>query len=185
MPGTGLNGDSGRGWRSQGRRDRDGSQEAASPQRGGREQVRGPGGPKDRPQRMGLVAGGRGSAVSGQERRPREGPSEEVAGGRGAPEGGKQVTPSPPPPSFLPSPSFFPRWAGAGASEGGCCAAVMSPSSGAPAPELGGSWPGRGVGRLNPHSTGKQPTPLASFPLRGLRSLFPASAPRKCECWGW
>lgn len=38
---------------------------------------------------------------------------------------------------------------------------------------------------LNPHSTGKQPAPLASFPLRGLRSLFPALAPRKCECWGW
>lgn len=28
--------------------------------------------------------------------------------------------------------------------------------------------------QLNPHSTGKQPAPLASFPLRGLRSLFPA-----------
>lgn len=28
--------------------------------------------------------------------------------------------------------------------------------------------------RLNPHSTGKRPAPLASFPLRGLRSPFPA-----------
>lgn len=28
--------------------------------------------------------------------------------------------------------------------------------------------------RLNPHSTGKQPAPQASFPLRGLRSPFPA-----------
>lgn len=38
--------------------------------------------------------------------------------------------------------------------------------------------------RLNPHSTGKQPTPLASFPLRGLRSPFPAWPPGSVSAGG-
>ena len=38
--------------------------------------------------------------------------------------------------------------------------------------------------RLNPHGTGKQPAPLASFPLRGLRSPFPAWPPGSVSAGG-
>lgn len=95
-------------------------------------------------------------------------------------------------PPFLPPPSFislrFPLmrpqrlWTRAGVMERKCGGTLRSPScQKLKHQELGILR----EERLNPHSTGKQPTPLASFPLRGLRSLFPASAPRKCECWGW